>query len=217
MVEIVGTAGAGKTTLLRALSQHKEIATRVHLRKADYLPFLLSDAPLLLPTLFTRPLGGRWFTWSEIRSMAYLRAWYQALERAPHSMITCLDLGPVFRLARLREFGPEPSKRPRFQRWSAGVLAQWAARLTLIIWLDAPDAILVKRINTRDQAHLLKGKAEREALEFLVRFRASFEEVIADMTAKGGPRLLRINTHEKPLDDVVDNVMATLNTLPHDG
>lgn len=213
VIEFVGPAGVGKTTLIRALRQQPGIENGVRLRRLDYLPLLSKDAPLLLPTVVAGLLKRERFLDRERRSLGYLRAWYEALGSASVGATICFDHGPIFRLALLREFGSPATKHPLFQRWWNHMLEQWAARLTLIVWLDAPDSVLVERINARDEDHLFKGKDEAETTEFLRRFRSAYQEIIVSMTVKNNPKLLRLNTHEKPLDEAVDDLLEAFAAL----
>lgn len=211
-IEFVGPAGVGKTTLIGALERQPGVSSGVRPSGRDYLPFLVKDAPLLVPAAAAGWVSGERFLERERRSIGYLRAWYEALGNAP-SATTYLDHGPVFRLALLREFGSPPTKHPLFRRWWLRMLEQWATRLTLIVWLDAPDAVLIGRINARDEDHLFKGKDEGETLEFLKRFRYAYREVITTITAGNGPKLLHLNTHETPLDVAAAEVLAAYRSL----
>lgn len=149
--------------------------------------------------------------------MVYLQAWHHVLERqAPNGgRITILDHGPIYRLALLREFGPELIKGPSLGEWWDRTLDQWAASLDMVIWLDAPDATLLRRIHDRDRWHVIQEKPDRDASDLLARYRASFENVIARLTAPGDPKVLCFDTDEESLSQIVDRVLATFG-LEHD-
>ena len=211
VLEIAGPAGAGKTTLVSALRQRDDtIVAGVQLSRLIYLPFFVSNMPFLLAAFLGQRRKSRWFSWSELRAMVYLKAWLHVLSRQAsdqHTM-TLLDHGPLFRLAWLHAFGPELVKSRGFERWSEDVLSRWAARLDLVVWLDAPDEVLVERIEDRDRWHVVKGKPEQEAYRFLARCRASFDHIMSQAAAHDGPTVLRFDTQRETLEQIVEKVLA---------
>jgi shikimate kinase len=214
IVELIGLAGAGKTTLSQALSQRDKkilVGAQLELRKMEHIPIFVGHAPLLLPVFLRRCRHSRWFTWDEIKAMVYLKAWPRVLrQQATHSgTAVLLDHGPVFKLATLHAFGPERLKSQGFEKWWNSMFKQWAYTLDMVIWLDAPDAFLVERINTRSQRHLVKGKSEQEAFKFLARYRTSYEQILAKLSANGGPTLLQFDTYQASIEQIVDKVLAT--------
>ena len=52
----------------------------------------------------------------------------------------------------------------------------WADELSVVIFLDAPDAVLWDRINERPQGHRAKGDEAKAGRRFIARYRRSFEE-----------------------------------------
>ena len=76
-------------------------------------------SPACSPAWLLHYRRDRWFTWNEMKSMAFLDAWLRAArrQRPTAAVTTVLDHGPVYRLARLREFGPAVTGSERFQRW----------------------------------------------------------------------------------------------------
>lgn len=213
VVEVAGLAGAGKTTLALALHQSAEhFMVGIHLRRAGYLPFVASITRFFLPVFLRQYRHTRWFTREEMRSMIYLKAWHHAVsrQRSLEGTVAILDHGPIYRLAWLHEFGPEIVRSRRFAEWSDGVLEQWAASLDLVVWLDAPDAILVERIAARDRWHVVKEKSEQETYQFLARYRASYDQVLSRLTAIGGPKVLRVDTYQESLDQTLQNVLQCI-------
>ncbi len=142
--------------------------------------------------------------------MAYLEAGLHVLgqQGAKNGSVTLLDLGPIYRLAFLREFGPEITTSQLYKRWWASLLDQWAATLDMVIWLDAPDAILLERIRARDQRHTIKEQSEQEAFEVLARYRTSFEQTIAESVTDHQVTLLRFDTNQASVEQIADSVLA---------
>ncbi len=151
--------------------------------------------------------------------MIYLQAWHHILERQPTKpdVVTILDHGPIFRLVLLREFGPEITKSHVFQQWWDRTLKQWAMTLDMVVWLDAPDSILLERIQTRHRWHLVKERSEQEAYEFLARYRTSYEWVIPKLRASGCTQVLRFDTDHESLGQIADRVLAALDSHPSIG
>jgi len=215
IMELVGLAGAGKTTLSRALSQRSEkiqIGAEIELRKLKHIPVFVRNAPPLLPIILHSSRDSRSLTWEEIKYLVYLNGWPYILgQQAAHDGgAILLDHGPVFKLATLNAFGPEYLKTKRIEAWWNNMFKQWASTVDIVIWLDAPDPILEKRINSRSQRHAVKGKTEAEVLQFLARYRMSYEEILAKLMTDRGPALYRFDTSQTTLEQVVDEVILTI-------
>lgn len=215
IVELVGLAGAGKTTLARALAQRDRkimIAADLGLRRIGHIPIFVAHAHFLLP-VFLRPCRtSRWFTWDEIKAMVYLKGWARLLRQqaSNNDSVVLLDHGPVFKLATLNAFGPERLKSRGFEAWWHSMFEQWASTLDIVIWLNAPDSILLRRINARTQQHAVKGKSELEAHRFAIRYQTSYEQILAKLKAYGGPALHQFDTSQASVEQVVDEVLATV-------
>ena len=213
IMELVGLAGAGKTALARALSQRDgkiRVAADLELRKREHIPIFVRNVPFLLPLFLRRCRSSRWFTWDEIKAMVYLKAWPRVIRQQASNdgTLILLDHGPVFKLAKLNAFGPERLKSQGFEQWWHSMFEQWAFTLDIVIWLNAPDKILLERINARNKRHAVKGKSEREAYEFLIRYQTSYEQILAKLTAYGRPTLLPIDTSQASIEQTADEVLA---------
>lgn len=151
--------------------------------------------------------------------MAVVKGWHRVLGRqaSNNGTVIVLDQGPVFKLAWLHELGHGSLKSQAFERWWDSTLKQWATLLDVVIWLDAPDTILLERIDARDKVHLVKGKSEQDAFEFLARCRTAYEHVISMLMANSdAPGVLCFNTARESLDQIVDNVLAAFDLLEPD-
>jgi shikimate kinase len=216
IVEIAGLAGAGKTTLAKALSRGDEnilISPVPRVRKAKNVPLFISKALVLLPIFLRRSPSSRRLTWREMKMMLHVNGWEHILnlQSSSNHAVIVLDHGPVYRLATLREFGPEVTRSRRFQQWSDRMLKRWAVTLDMVIWLDAPNPVLVERINKRDTRHIVKGKPEQEMCDFLTRYRTSYEQVVSRLTThNNSPRVLRFQTHQETPGQLMDRALNAI-------
>jgi shikimate kinase len=221
VVELVGLAGTGKTTLSKALSQRDErirISGDLTLRKVGHLSIFLRQLPFLLPILLHHRPGSRRFTWDEIKSLAYLQAWPGVLRRASSTgeQVILLDQGPVFKLATLHAFGPERLKVRDSESWWQQLFEEWACTLDVVIWLTAPTDILVKRINTRQKRHMIKGRNDQEARQFLAQYQASYEHMLSRLAAQGRTTVVCMDTSQKKIDQVVEEALQSITSCSED-
>jgi deoxyadenosine/deoxycytidine kinase len=217
IVELVGLAGTGKTTLLEALSQHHpQIRSGVRLPKMSWVSAGIQTSPFWLPTLIRQVFPSqRGFNSFELRSMVYLQAWYWQLEQVPRpeNWVTVFDHGPIFRLALLREFEPQIVHSDRFEQWWNAMLEQWTTTLDLIIYLEAPNDILLERIQKREhQKHTVKGQSQEYAYNFLARYRRTYQQILDRLMAESRLEVLRCNTHEESVAQSIDRILAALDT-----
>lgn len=212
VAELAGVAGAGKTTLLRQLARDGRFAEGVRMRRRHYARSLGALALALLPAYAQRAQPLRWPSRDELRSMVYLHAWQRAVRRPQAgAQVRLLDHGPVFRLAALRAWALPPQAHPAYVYWWERSLEQWRATLDLVIWLDAPDEVLIERINQRARGHAVKQRPAAEARAFLARYRAAFEQILARMAGPGGPAVLRIDTAGADLAAIAEQVRGACN------
>lgn len=147
--------------------------------------------------------------------MVYLKAGLNVLgqQASNNGRVTVLDHGPIYRLAFLREFGPEITNSPSYKRWWESMFKEWVTILDMVIWLDAPNDVLWKRIRTRDRWHMVKNKCEGEAFEFLTRYRASFEQTIAESQMISQIKLLRFDTYQESVELISEKILAALGLV----
>jgi len=205
LIEIAGPAGCGKTTLVDALAARIQVHTGVAPCDRSCIPIWLR----LLPRI---PAG---FLWNEVRhgrsvrdtmrSMVYLEAW---LRGNPEPGPALFDHGPFFRLATLRLFGPVES--PGFERWWEAMRAAWSERLTLVVWLDAPNDVLLRRIRSRDRAHACKDMGDDEAAEWLDDYRNAFESALELLTGTRTADVVRYDTSALSADEIAVSLCELL-------
>jgi hypothetical protein len=206
----VGAAGSGKTTLYRALAARcPDVVPGVRFGGLGHLRHGLPVAARLAPAWLSA--RGRFFDEKELRSLGYVAGWAAALERgAARDELAIFDHGPLFRIARLRAFGPPLVESAAFARWSAAAVRRWARLLHAVVWLDAPDAVLASRIDGRDERHRMKGFAAAETERFLARYRAAYEALLAELRAAGGPEPIRVDTSREAPDAIAARLLPAL-------
>ena len=206
-VEIVGVAGAGKSTLTRTLCERGRgwrVAEDLHTRARSQWPYVLHAAPRVLALLAHGAAARPWLSWDELKFLVYVVEWERFLHDRPEYRhgVTILDQGPIFALARLEWAAKPVVSSPAYRRWRADMLRRWSAALDVVVWLDAPDAILIERIDAREQSHAAKGKPSGEALAFIAAYRRAYESLLVDLERLGGARVLRFDTAQSSADDV---------------
>lgn len=186
LVELVGLAGVGKSTLARELATAEpdlQLGLPLsRLRSARAQAEAVS--PFVLPYL-RHATSTDWFARYQVRGLGYLHAWRRSLAQVPGGVTyVVLDHGPLFWLATLEALGPRLTSSATFRRWWNRTLDDWADLLDLVVWLDAPDELLVDRIRGRDQRHVLLGANADETELFLARYRASYGRVREQLASR---------------------------------
>lgn len=210
LIEIAGPAGCGKTTLVDALTAR--IPTRPGVTECgrSCVPVALRLMPLLpVGYLWTELLHGR-FPRDTLRSMVYLEAWLLDRSRSESgdALPTLYDHGPFFRLATLELFGPRGGAG--LDRWWGSMREAWSDAMTLVVWLDAPDEVLLERIRTRDRDHACKQMSDAAARTWLGRYRAGFESALAVLEERRPADVVRYDTSDKSPDEIADSLLELL-------
>ncbi|HEX5770699.1 MAG TPA: AAA family ATPase [Nocardioidaceae bacterium] len=209
LFEIAGPAGAGKTTLVTNLLAH-DPSTRLGL-DSDRLRLglgLLSVAPALAAARVSA--GGRGFSRAELRSISYLRAWRGSARDSRPDGVVLLDHGPVYRLAALAAYGPPMADAPAFRRWWSATATAWSSLLDGVVRLDAPDDVLLQRINGRPREHRVRNVEVAEVNSFLSRYRRAYDAALDLMTREGVP-VLNVDTSLHSPDDLAHVVHTALS------
>jgi broad-specificity NMP kinase len=207
VVELVGPPGAGKSSVFRALrTSLANIEAPPDIEELGWAP-LIENVPPVLGTLIARG-AIRCLTPAQLRVMVYLRALSRIVERAaPGSgSVFVFDQGPLYLLNRPRLLDE------RLATWREEMFQTWASLLDAVFWLDAPDAVLVERIDGRSDWHRLKGAPLATALDSFEKTRAVHEEALSRLEALAdGPVILRFDTSRASPDAIADAIDHALN------
>jgi hypothetical protein len=140
----------------------------------------------------------------------------QTLERAlrdggrAHSTMI-FDEGPIFALAWLRGFGHPIMQSKVLDDWWRTTLHRWALLVEIIIVLDAPDEVLIRRIRTRPEDHEVKLLSAREIAAWMERFRQALDWVLTSLALENGVTVVRLDTSTSTPEQLADRAMATLS------
>ena len=214
IMEVVGPAGAGKTTFSRALCEYGDkfvIGPDIALRKLQHIPLFVRSLTQSVPLLLRSYRQGKGVSWDELKAMAYVTEWHRLFKHqaATSGKNVLLDHGPVFRLATLAAFGPAQLDNPMAEGWWNARFDEWANTLDIVLWLDAPNTILEKRINGRDQRHVVKGKSQQEVSQFLADYRRAYEQTLTRLTQRGLV-VKRFDTSKIAPEQLVHKVLSDL-------
>jgi hypothetical protein len=210
VVELVGPAGVGKSTVSHALIRRCGTAPRTIWGQPPLA--LLGTGIRLGPVLlrFWRSSGS--LLWDEARHVVRLRALHLSLTQDPPRIqaVTLFDEGPIFALTWLRGFGHESMRSPAADRWWQATLFHWSRLVDAVVVLDAPDSILAARIKARPQWHEVKHEPDWYIAEWMGRFRAALEWVLAGLAAHGGPTVIRIRADQDCPERLAERVSRVL-------
>lgn len=214
IVEIIGPAGSGKTTLIARLSQRNSSIQPIYrLRQPKHITYYFVSALLSIPYFLCQSILGERYTRREINKMLRLRASCQILERYAlrYNKVIVVDQGPIYTLATLPDDEIESSKDGCSQGWWRDRITEMAETLDLVIWLDAPDEVLLDRIYNRSKEHVLKEVSRQDGEQLLTADRNAFAKTVSRLTAQGGPRYVRFDTSRISLDRIVENTLAMIS------
>ncbi|HEU4355537.1 MAG TPA: hypothetical protein VFT27_08110 [Actinomycetota bacterium] len=213
LVEVTGVAGSGKSTLARLLADEAEdarLAGFIQTRDPRHIAPALRTVPRLVPILTRNVIAPPRLSWPDVKLLAYVTGWHRVVGREYRQGITLFDQGPLYALVRLRAQARGVMGSAAFARWWDGSLERWSRELSLVVYLDADDAVLLQRIGGRAQAHTTKGQPVDTARDFLARYRALFEEVLGRLDRPGGPEILRLDTGASTPDRIAAELAPLL-------
>ena len=217
VVELVGAAAVGKSTLVTELQRRDPgirwlQRARWHGGGTAVARHAARFAPAWRAALFRSPR----YAWRTARYFLRLAALEGVVRAAAAEAagVVMLEHGPVFTLARLQAVhgGPVP---PTLARYARRLLSRWAKRLDLVIALDAPFDVLEQRLRTRTKDHPMRGRSTDELRDFVSRYRAAYEAVLAELDAAGGPPVVGLRSDQATVEAMADQVGAAFADRRH--
>lgn len=88
---------------------------------------------------------------------------------------------------------------------------QWAHTIDLVIWLDASEEILIKRIRSREKWHPVKESPVQEMKDYLSRYQSAYEHIISELSAIHDLKILRFDTGCQASEDITSQILCTIN------
>ncbi len=85
---------------------------------------------------------------------------------------------------------------------------RWAGRLDAVVWLDAPDEVLARRIRGREKPHRMKACSDEEISAFLARYREAYEGVLSELRAASGLKVIRVSTDAGTPEQIAEEVLS---------
>jgi hypothetical protein len=207
VAEIIGPAGSGKTTLSQLLRNGNNVRTGLSVWGLP-LTLLLASAFSSLPNLAAFCRQRKSLSWEDLKLVVQHNALLRLINRegAKGYRALLLDEGAVFALAKLRAFG-HGDAGIGWEPWMQGLINKAAPSLDAVIWLDAPDRVLARRIRERQKDHRMKDKSDAEIERHLSLYRGSFERVVGELRQRHGLKVFRFSTDELPMEQIAARVL----------
>lgn len=214
VVELVGPAGAGKSTLLQSLGELSRAApASLSLWGLPRASLLRSSLKVLRRLAREAGGGGGLPSWDGLTQAARVDTLLDVVRSGRargDAGVLFLDEGPVFAMAWFLVFQRESVTRGRLAGWWRHVIEGALREVDVVVCLDAPDAVLARRIRDRAKPHMVKERTEADVIAFLVAFRAAYEQVLATLAVRHGTTLLRVDTSTEPPRRVAESVWRSL-------
>lgn len=210
LVELAGPAGAGKSTTRRALISRSRAGNGT-IWGLPVLSLLLTGVELI-PSFIPLWRQARSPLWEETRHMVRLRTLRRALQRGGSERDAIVfDEGPIFAMARLREFCHPIMRSEESEQWWRATFHEWAGLVDLVVVLDAPDQLLAQRIRSRPEDHEVKQSSDQEIAAWMGRFRHALDWVLAGLALEEGITVLRLETSSDSPEQLAELALAALD------
>lgn len=198
IAELAGPSGAGKSTISALLNESdKGVTAGLTVWKIPRLS-LVASGIASIPDITRLVAERRRFDEHELKQVVRMRAFGRRLQRSMEfkSSAVFLDEGVVFALAKLRADIGAANMSRSMRRWEEKMLERWSQILDLVIWIDAPNQVLLDRIRTRPKRHRMKDEPAERVYSFLENYRDAYRFVLSELQSRGKTRVLQIGSGE---------------------
>jgi deoxyadenosine/deoxycytidine kinase len=187
IIEVIGLAGAGKSTLTRAMFETipNNLGSYRLAKARSTIRILLSifrALPLILIQGKTR-IGIKQWYW-----LGHFEASIHDLNRRSQiegCQVLILDQGPIFEFIAIKRY----LLSGRYGDYLASVyfklLQKFYASIDAVVYLQAPDSVLLERVMSRHSSHLLKNMNVDEQRNQMAFYRAEYNNIFSAATAAG--------------------------------
>jgi thymidylate kinase len=208
--EIAGPSGAGKSTVSALLNQaDQNVVAGLTVWKIPRLS-LAASGVVSIPDITRLIMERRCVDEHEVKQVIRMHAFGRQLRpqaRSGGHAAVFFDEGVVFALAKLRADVRVANMSKAMRRWEAQMIEEWGQILDIVIWIDAPNEILLDRIRSRAKEHRMKEKPADEVFKFLDNYRTAYESVLSQLQANGKTRVLRIDSSETKSEEIADSIL----------
>lgn len=177
------------------------------------MPYLFAQGLQLFPMLAAWPWKEGWCSFAETKQMLYLHGMADVLDRQrTNNSAVLIDQGPIYYLTNLTEFGPGRLVDKRYDDWWSDIFARWANAIDVIVWLDAPNHVLLPRVCDRYKWHTLKGASQNQAAEHLERHRNALTRILDRMSDCAPIQILRYRSDRQSTAQIVEDILLALGS-----
>jgi hypothetical protein len=112
----------------------------------------------------------------------------------------------------MRLFGPEYLRQKAAEGYWQDLYDRWSTTIHMVVWLDAANEVLLDRIRTRRQDHIMKAQPVPAVYEFLNRYRDEYVLILSVLTARqAGIKVLRFDTGRQQPQEIVNRFLSELS------
>jgi hypothetical protein len=215
-LEIIGPPGSGKSALMEALQAAEPdiVPVSIYWRKPENVSAGVRSALSIAAILFERG-PHRVLSVQQVVWMIRLEAALPILHRknVTPPAIVAFDQGPLYTMVRLEDVASGAPEGSRLRLWWERKLNEWAKVLDLLVFLDAPNEVLIDRIRKRSKAHVAKDQPEQNAAELIGNERAAYMRLADSLRQRGEMSVLRLDTSSKVVDDLSHATLEAISNV----